>query len=406
MSAGARVAAGCALVSLLFAGSATAQESVQQQLRESQLRLRQIREERAQLQRAMEQIRSRVYDVRAELDNIERQTATSASALRELDFQVAAIGATIDSTSHRLVVTRDRLTERKVVLRRRLRAIYKQGPLHAVKVLLTAANFADLLNRYKYLHIIAEYDRLLVEEVEELADALSRQEAALNNNLRQLQRLKEDQLQELARLQVLEGRHQQTLRDFGQRERRTRGRIEQLEQDERRLTNLIATLERDRREAERRAAIAGRPESAPMLTTADLGALDWPVDGRLVYRFGPERRPGGITLRRIGIGIATAAGSPVRAVQTGAVAMASHVEGYGPTVVISHGGGYYTSYHFLGSIRVRQGQTVRGGTVIGTVGGEQTPEGPHIEFQVRAPVDDGYPDVVDPLNWLRSRSDP
>ena len=43
------------------------------------------------------------------------------------------------------------------------------------------------------------------------------------------------------------------------------------------------------------------------------------------------------------------------------------------------------------------------GQVVGTVGGAGTPEGPHIEFQVRAPQD-GAPTAQDPLVWLRQRS--
>jgi murein DD-endopeptidase MepM/ murein hydrolase activator NlpD len=73
-------------------------------------------------------------------------------------------------------------------------------------------------------------------------------------------------------------------------------------------------------------------------------------------------------------------------------------------VMMNHGGGYYTLYMYLASVSVREGQTIASGEVIGTVGGEQTPEGAHIEFQVRAPVRGTVPEPVDPLSWLRSRA--
>jgi murein DD-endopeptidase MepM/ murein hydrolase activator NlpD len=53
---------------------------------------------------------------------------------------------------------------------------------------------------------------------------------------------------------------------------------------------------------------------------------------------------------------------------------------------------------------VKQGQKVNAGQTIGTVGGEATPEGPHLEFQVRTPSNSGAPTPVDPLNWLRARA--
>jgi murein DD-endopeptidase MepM/ murein hydrolase activator NlpD len=85
--------------------------------------------------------------------------------------------------------------------------------------------------------------------------------------------------------------------------------------------------------------------------------------------------------------------------------MAGPFEGYGPTVVLSHGGGFYTLYLYLEEIGVVQGRVVDAGQVVGTVGGGSTPEGPHLEFQIRAPSSDGVPTAQDPLTWLRPNGD-
>ena len=83
--------------------------------------------------------------------------------------------------------------------------------------------------------------------------------------------------------------------------------------------------------------------------------------------------------------------------------LAGPFEGYGPTVVLSHGEGFYTLYLYLEDIGVIQGRQVEAGQVVGTVGGSDTSEGPHVEFQVRAPVDGETPQARDPLQWLRPR---
>lgn len=394
------------LAGLGLAGEAAAQDALQRELRESQLRLEQIRQERELLQREMNELRTRVHDATAQLANIERQVEASANALRELDFQSAALTSSVEATTRQLIVTRDRLTERKAVLRRRLRSIYKRGPLHTVEVLLSAESFADLLNRYKYLHLIAVNDRALVRNVTQLEQELIDQERALTRNLAQLQRLRAEKLEEFAQLQSLESEHETALRQYRQREQQAERTLRELERDEARLAGLITELERRRLEEERRRAIAGRPAEAGTITTADLGALEWPVEGELAYRFGPERRPDGVTLRWNGIGIRAPAGTPVRSVEAGTVVMAGPFEGYGPSVMISHGGGYYTLYLYLADIRVREGQSIGAREVIGSVGGERTPQGPHIEFQVRAPISGLIPEPVDPLTWLRSRSSP
>jgi murein DD-endopeptidase MepM/ murein hydrolase activator NlpD len=99
------------------------------------------------------------------------------------------------------------------------------------------------------------------------------------------------------------------------------------------------------------------------------------------------------------VGIGAAAGTPVRAVEAGTVEMAAPFEGYGPTVVVSHGGGYYSLYLYLRDVQVRAGTQITKGQVIGTVGGEGTPEGAHVEFQIREPGGG----AVDPITWLRAR---
>src|SRR5256885_17256087 len=66
-------------------------------------------------------------------------------------------------------------------------------------------------------------------------------------------------------------------------------RLSELERDEKSLNDRIAALERARLEAEARGAAA-----AASITTADLGQLDWPVEGRLLYpvrtRTGPDQK--------------------------------------------------------------------------------------------------------------------
>lgn len=397
--------ASLALIVLILALPSTGSAQTQQEIRESQRRLERIREERQALQREMQRLRSQLDDVTGQLVNIEQQIAATDAVLREIDLQTTILEASADSTKAELVRTRDRLRERRVLLDHRLRSIYKRGRLHTARVLLTAESFGDLINRYRYLHLIALYDRTLIDEVAELEREFARRESQLAMELQLLQDLQDEKREELAKYRTMGSEKEAALRSFRQRARETEGRLEQLARDEARVTNLIAELERKRLEEERRRAVAGRrPTTEGTITTRDIGNLEWPVEGSLAYRFGTERRPNGIILRWNGIGIAAQPGTPVRAVESGSVVMAGPFEGYGPSVVISHGGGFYTLYLYLQRVDVREGDQVQARAVIGTVGGEKTPEGPHIEFQVRAPSRNGPPEPVDPLDWLRRRS--
>jgi murein hydrolase activator len=390
------------LLVILAAGPLTAQDT--RDLRASQLRLDSIRQERARLQEELQSLQSRVRDASREATNLARQRSASAGALQELELQATLLGDQVAATTGSLEDTQDALQGRQGALHRRLRSIYKRGPLHSVRVLLSAANFGELLNRYKYLHLMTVHDRAVIDDVSRLERDLREQEAELAVTLAQLDNLRAEKAREVSQLQRLETQNRVALNEYKKQETSTANQITEAEKAEAALNDAIARIERERLEAERRRASAGAAAAEGAITTRDLGALNWPVEGRLIYRFGPVRKPSGVTLVNKGIGIAAPAGTPVQAVEAGDVVLARPFEGYGPTVMVSHGGGYYTLYMFLQAIRVREGQAVTQGQAIGAVGGEQTPEGAHLYFQVHAPIRGNAPEAVDPLSWLRSRA--
>lgn len=384
----------------LAGGLAAQQTDLRREILESQRRLEQIRAERARLEEEMQGVRVRVRDASADLANVERRISASRSVLAEIQLQADATSQEITETTRDLLQARDRLAEGRAVLSRRLRDIYKMGPLHTVRVLLGATSFTDLLNRYRYLRRVASFDRALVDRVNDLERALSVQSDELGQRMAELSSLRQARLGEVAQLRAIEQERQATLTEYRSREQTAQTRLGQLEADENRMTGLIEDLERRRvAEERRRAASAG----AATLSSADAGTLDWPLDGDILYRFGRERRPNGLVLRWNGIGIKAPPGTPVHAVRAGRVVLAGPFEGYGPTVVLSHGNGFYTLYLYLEDIGVVEGRDVTAGQVVGTVGGRDTPEGAHLEFQIRAPVSGGTPQAQDPLVWLKAR---
>jgi septal ring factor EnvC (AmiA/AmiB activator) len=400
-----------ALLGLLAAVPAGAQVAeLQRQIAESRVRLDEIRSERERLQSELEGARGGVVDASRELQNIERQLSASRSVLAELNLQLEIANTETEENSKRLEGTRARHAEATKVLHRRLRDVYKLGPLHTVRVLLGADSFVDLLNRYRYLQMIAAYDRALIQRVGVLEADLSARGRELQTNMAELGRLRQAQVSEVAELRSVEEERQFALTNYRSQEAQTLSRLETLDRDDQRMRSLMGDLER------RRLAEAPRPAGAPArgasavptgsTTTTARAGMEWPVTGNLVYRFGLDQRPNGTTLRWNGIGIGAALGTPVQAVLGGTVVLAGPFEGYGPSVILSHGDGLYTLYLYLDDIGVVEGRPVTTGQVVGTVGGQGTPEGAHIEFQIRAPLAaNGTPQAQDPMPWLRTRPD-
>jgi len=101
-----------------------------------------------------------------------------------------------------------------------------------------------------------------------------------------------------------------------------------------------------------------------------LGRFLKPVaGGRITSGFGPRRDP--ITGKKgfhYGIDIAKYYGAPVRAAESGRVIFCGRRKGYGKLIIIKHSNMYSTRYGHLSRIKVKYGQYVRQGQIIGYVG--------------------------------------
>ena len=92
-------------------------------------------------------------------------------------------------------------------------------------------------------------------------------------------------------------------------------------------------------------------------------------------------------------------GTPLLAVNDGRVSYAGWMRGYGKVVKIRHAGGYESLYAHQSRIRVRLGQYVKKGQVIGYVGSTGRSTGPHLHFGL---MKNGR--WIDPMKVLRRKS--
>lgn len=75
-------------------------------------------------------------------------------------------------------------------------------------------------------------------------------------------------------------------------------------------------------------------------------------------------------------------GTDIYATGDGKVTMAGWKQGYGNCVMIDHGYGYQTLYGHMSKFKVRIGQKVKRGEVIGAVGNTGKSTGPHLHYEV------------------------
>jgi murein DD-endopeptidase MepM/ murein hydrolase activator NlpD len=91
-------------------------------------------------------------------------------------------------------------------------------------------------------------------------------------------------------------------------------------------------------------------------------------------------------------------GREVKATSRGLVVFAGSQTGYGRTVVVDHGSGYHSVYAHLSAAKVRAGQRVSRGDVLGESGSTGSLSGPRLYFELRK---GGEP--IDPAPWFVRR---
>lgn len=126
----------------------------------------------------------------------------------------------------------------------------------------------------------------------------------------------------------------------------------------------------------------------------------WPLKngvGHISQEFGQNKHPlTGQWYIHKGLDLSTwRSGDPVVSTADGQVVTVAFDTSFGNYVIIKHKHGIYTRYAHLNSFRVKKGEYVEQGQVIGTVGNTGISTGPHLHYEVHIGSD-----VVDPAKYI------
>ncbi|MDC3391303.1 M23 family metallopeptidase [Candidatus Pelagibacter sp.] len=118
-----------------------------------------------------------------------------------------------------------------------------------------------------------------------------------------------------------------------------------------------------------------------------------PVEGIISGVYGSQRILNGKPKwPHYGIDIAAKSGTKIKASATGIITMAEPDLYYtGGTIIMDHGHGISTIYSHLETLKVKVGDEILQGDIIGTVGSTGRSTGPHLDFRI---------------NWFQTRLDP
>ncbi|MCI0913237.1 MULTISPECIES: murein hydrolase activator EnvC [Pseudomonas] len=408
-------------------------------------------DERAQTQQQLDATRQDIAELKKTLGKLQEEKSGVQKDLKATETDIGNLEKQVEALQQQLKKTEGELerldTEKKKLQSSRIeqqrliaiqaRSAYQNnGREEYLKLLLNQQNpekFARTLSYYDYL-----------------SKARTEQLRAFNETLRQLANVEQDisrqQEQLLAqradldsRRQALEaerGKRQQVLAKLNSDMKDRDKKLQAREQDQADLAKVLKTIEetlarqaREAEEARKKALLAeqeaqkrrqqqaltaqqdseppkkARTTLGPLVSSdsttyggafsAARGKLPWPVNGRLLARFG-EARGSDARAKWDGVMISANPGTQVRAVHGGRVVFADWLRGAGLLVILDHGNGYLSLYGHNQSLLKSAGDIVKAGEAISTVGDSGGQDAAGLYFAIRQ---QGRP--TDPSQWCR-----
>ncbi|QKZ02624.1 MULTISPECIES: murein hydrolase activator EnvC family protein [Pseudomonas] len=417
-----------ALTCLLSTAYADDREQTQQQLDATKQDIAELKKQLSQVQEQKNGVQKDLRGTETQMGKLEKQVEALQQELKKTQGELDRLALQKDQLQHSK-------TEQQHLIAIQARAAYQGGRQEYLKLLLNQQNpekFARTLTYYDYM-----------------SNARMAQLKQFNETLRQLGNVEKDiagqQAQLLAQQSSLDSQRQDldkvrkerqaALAKLNDSYKQQDQKLAARQQDQEDLAKVLKTIEetlarqaREAEEARQKALLAQqeaerqrqrenaqanaddepkRPKTVPGALVSSGGAnfggpfaagrgkLPWPVDGRLLARFG-ETRGDDARTKWDGVMISAPAGTQVRAVHGGRVVFADWLRGAGLLVILDHGDGYLSLYGHNQSLLKGAGDVVKAGEAISTVGSSGGQDTPALYFAIRQ---QGRPS--DPAQWCR-----
>ncbi|HZO41588.1 MAG TPA: peptidoglycan DD-metalloendopeptidase family protein [Methylomirabilota bacterium] len=392
-----RVALAAVLVVLAVVPAAAQtrrEDPLQAEQRKLQQTQKQLKEERERAAAA----RARETSILADLEEIERRLGAKQRDVARLEARIKK--AQSDVVMYRGEISKlERQRAGQVnALAGRLRVMYRvhsQGG--ALPVILSGDDPVTRAVAVRHLASLAALDARLIQEYRVTSDRLADRKGKEEAQQQELAGLHEDAKREQAEVDREVAKRRVILAKVRDERAYHERMVGELTEASHRLEAFIRELQAKQRRLARIPPPKGGIEPPAVGFGALRGRLPWPTEGKIVTGFGAQVHPRfGTRTFRNGVDIEAAVGREVAAVHGGHVIYTGWFKGYGNLIIVDHGNEYYTLYAHIAEIEAKEGDDVRQGQRIGTVGDTGSLAGPRLYFEVRY---QGKPQ--DPEQWLR-----
>ena len=360
---------------------------------------------------AINSLKKELNQLRSKIKTAESREKSASNRITSLDQEISLTAKLIQSLKNEEEKTRKRIFNLKGEILAKenelsaLRSRYKdrvvntytKGSLTDLERVFSSTTWRQAMYRTRYLKVISEIEKKLTKQIERLLIQISKKklelEAALRNNL-MLTKDKQQQINSYRNMRI--DREKELNRIRNDKKALSRYVIEK-EAGIKQLENIIKKVLEDKARFERELRIRQQQEALKTKSFKALkGQLPWPASGRIITKFGRQWNPKlKTTTENPGIDIKGQPGSSIRTILGGVVTTITYIRGYGTTIIIDHGGGFYTVYSHVTNIQTTVDSEVKNGDIIAYMGDSGSINGSKLHFEIW-----GKGQKLDPEKWL------
>ena len=405
-------------------------------------------DQRAQTKQEIAQAAKDIAELKKQLSKIQQEKSSAEQALKKTETEIGELEKQVDDLQQQEKKTEQELDlldkqkkklhssrlEQQKLIAIQARAAYQAGQQEPLRLLLNQQQPEKFSRNLIYYQYIGKARQQQINEFNETIRQITNISAQITEQKNNLAEQRASLLSKQESLKTLRQQRQQKVASLSQKQRKETQSLNTRQADQAALNKVLQTIEttlarqaQEAREAERKRQrliaeqqrqqaeqlldkqpqpVAGKQPQSPMVSTAIThnggkfstvrGKLPWPVNGRLIARFGSPR--GDTRSKWDGVLISSQAGTQVRAIHPGRVVFADWLRGAGLLVIVDHGDGYLSLYGHNQSILSRPGDMVQTGQAISTVGNTGGQDQAALYFAIRQK---GKP--ADPTQWCRTQ---
>jgi len=331
------------------------------------------------------------------ITNLAEEISLVERLIGEIEKEERLLIKDIERTEIQIAAGEDELDSLRIRYGRRALKIYKRGTLSNLEKILSSTSWRQAIYRGKYLKIISGIDRQTHDKIRALLIEIGQQKLNLQTVLRKKSRLKRERLQKVSELKNSKKKKNRELAKIRQSKQELSSYIKEKEAGVEQLASIIKQIQEDKARFERAERIRRQQDILKTKNFSELkGKLMWPAQGRIITKFGRQWNPKlKTTTENPGIDIKGKPGTPVHTILGGIVTTITFIRGYGTTIIIDHGGGFYSVYSHVTKVNTNVDSEVQSNDIIAYMGDSGSISGSQLHFEIW-----GRGQKLDPEKWL------